>query len=201
MVKTAGLSASPTVLMTQNTALIAMGKIFAATPVDTWKAYLAFHFISDHAQYLPKAFDEANFDFFREDAARRAGAARALEARRRAAQRRARRGGRRDLRREVISRPRPSGRWTSSSRNLRGALRASASPTRPGWTRRPSKAALAKLAAFDPRIGYPVNCIDYSSIKVERTDLLGNAMARRRVPAAAPAPAPSEAGRPRRSGR
>ena len=50
MVKTAGLSASPTVLMTQNTALIAMGKIFAATPVDTWQAYLAYHFISDHAQ-------------------------------------------------------------------------------------------------------------------------------------------------------
>jgi endothelin-converting enzyme/putative endopeptidase len=64
MVKTAGLSSSPTVLMTQNTALIAMGRIFAATPIDTWQAYLTYHFIGDHAQYLPKAFDDARFDFF-----------------------------------------------------------------------------------------------------------------------------------------
>jgi len=39
------------------------------------------------------------------------------------------------------------------------------------------KAALAKLAAFEPRIGHPASYIDYASMKVERRDLLGNAMA------------------------
>ena len=43
------------------------------------------------------------------------------------------------------------------------------------------KAALDKLAAFDPRIGHPVKYIDYSSLKVGRDDLLGNAIARRAI--------------------
>ncbi|PMU31785.1 endothelin-converting protein, partial [Pseudomonas sp. FW305-47B] len=37
-------------------------------------------------------------------------------------------------------------------------------------------AALAKLDKFDPRIGHPVKYIDYASLKVDRGDLLGNAM-------------------------
>jgi putative endopeptidase len=58
--------------------------------------------------------------------------------------------------------------------NLRAPIR-SASPST--WmddaTR---KGALAKLAAFEPRIGHPDKYIDYSSLKVDRGDLLGNAM-------------------------
>ncbi|MEV9121578.1 peptidase M13, partial [Klebsiella pneumoniae] len=37
-------------------------------------------------------------------------------------------------------------------------------------------AALAKLDKFDPRIGHPVKYIDYASLKIDRGDLLGNAM-------------------------
>ena len=33
-------------------------------PLETWKDYLAYHFISDHAAYLSKDFDQANFDFY-----------------------------------------------------------------------------------------------------------------------------------------
>ena len=36
------------------------------------------------------------------------------------------------------------------------------------------KAALEKLAAFDPRIGHPVKYIDYSTLKVVKGDALGN---------------------------
>ena len=138
MVKTAGLSASPTVLMTQNTALIAMGKIFAATPVDTWQAYLAYHFISDHAQYLPKAFDEAKFDFF---AKTLAGVQAQRERWKRGVQLvngAPRRGGRRDLRREVFP---ARGREADGRAHREPARRAtsSASPTRPGWTKRPRR--------------------------------------------------------------
>ncbi|MFL6737034.1 MAG: M13-type metalloendopeptidase, partial [Sphingomonas sp.] len=38
------------------------------------------------------------------------------------------------------------------------------------------KAALEKLAAFEPRIGHPVKYIDYSSLNVVKGDPLGNAM-------------------------
>jgi putative endopeptidase len=35
---------------------------------------------------------------------------------------------------------------------------------------------LAKLAAFDPRVGHPKKWTDYSSLKIDRGDLLGNVM-------------------------
>jgi endothelin-converting enzyme/putative endopeptidase len=45
------------------------------------------------------------------------------------------------------------------------------------WMDAPTKArALGKLATFDPRIGHPVKYIDYSSLAVNRGDLLGNAV-------------------------
>ena len=34
-------------------------------PVATWQKYLAFHLANQYANHLPKAFDEANFAFFR----------------------------------------------------------------------------------------------------------------------------------------
>src|SRR5512142_785149 len=38
------------------------------------------------------------------------------------------------------------------------------------------KAALVKLATFDPRIGHPVTYIDYAKMKISRTDPLANAI-------------------------
>jgi putative endopeptidase len=38
-------------------------KLLDTQSIDTWKKYLAFHLASDYAPYLPKAFDEASFDF------------------------------------------------------------------------------------------------------------------------------------------
>ena len=42
------------------------------------------------------------------------------------------------------------------------------------------KEALAKLAAFEPRIGHPVSYVDYSSLKVVKGDTLGNALRAKR---------------------
>ena len=33
-------------------------------PLESWKAYLTAHFLSDHSSVLPKAFDEATFEFY-----------------------------------------------------------------------------------------------------------------------------------------
>ena len=45
------------------------------------------------------------------------------------------------------------------------------------WMDAPTREqALAKLATFDPRTGHPVKYIDYSSLEVKRGDLFGNAM-------------------------
>jgi putative endopeptidase len=39
-------------------------RLIADMPLATWQAYLAAHFLSDHAAYLPREIDEANFAFF-----------------------------------------------------------------------------------------------------------------------------------------
>jgi putative endopeptidase len=39
-------------------------RLISATPIATWKAYLVAHFLSDHAAYLPKNIDDAQFAFY-----------------------------------------------------------------------------------------------------------------------------------------
>jgi len=175
MIKTAGLTASPQVLMTQNTALAAMGRIFAATPVETWQTYLTYHFISDHAQYLPKVFDEARFDFYSKTLN---GVQTQRERWKRGVQLVNGALGEAVGAAYVARHYPPSAEKQMAEliENLRAAYqqRITASTWMDDETR---KAALVKLAAFEPRIGHPDHYIDYSSMKVERRDLLANVMA------------------------
>ncbi|WP_375398870.1 M13 family metallopeptidase [uncultured Sphingomonas sp.] len=175
LLKTAQLDSSPMVLMTQNTAVTAMGRIFAATPVQTWKDYLAYHFVSDHATFLPKAFDDARFAFY---STTLAGVQVQRDRWKRGVQLMNGSMG------EAVGAiyvakyypPESEKQMGELIENLREAYhdRITAST----WMDEPTrKAALAKLAAFEPRIGHPVKYIDYSSLKVDRTNLLANAMA------------------------
>ncbi|MET3725131.1 M13 family metallopeptidase [Sphingomonas trueperi] len=174
MLKTAGLESSPEILMTQNTALIALGKIFAATPLQTWKDYLAYRFVSDHATYLPKAFDQARFDFYSRTLS---GVQVQRERWKRGVQMVNGALG------EAVGKayvakyypPEAEKQMAELIENLRDSYREriEASTWMDDSTR---KAALAKLAAFEPRIGHPEKYIDYSALKVERGDLLGNVM-------------------------
>ena len=41
----------------------ALAKIFRATPVETWRAYLTFHYLNGQADIMPTAFDDASFEF------------------------------------------------------------------------------------------------------------------------------------------
>jgi putative endopeptidase len=174
LVKTAGLEASPKVLMMQNTAIAAMGKLFAATPVATWQDYLAFHFISDHAAYLPKTFDDARFAFYGQTLS---GVPSQRERWRRgiALTNGALGEAVGQLYVQRFYPPAAEAQMNELIENLRASYqeRISKAP----WMDEPTrKAALAKLAAFEPRIGHPTKYIDYSSFKVVRGDLLGNVM-------------------------
>ena len=59
-----GLGSQQKVIVRQPSAIAAAGKLVASVPLSTWKDYLAFHFLRTHAQYLPTAFDEAQFNFY-----------------------------------------------------------------------------------------------------------------------------------------
>ena len=154
---------------------------------------MAFHFIDNNAQFLPRAFDEANFNFFSRTL-------RGVEQQRD----RWKRGldvlngtlG------EAVGEIYVRRHFPDESRRQMGELIANLRAAfaerlaRLEWmdeaTRRE---ALAKLDAFDPRIGNPVRFIDYSPIRVERGDLLGNIMRAERIPVEPAALAAAEPGR------
>ncbi|MYN05886.1 M13 family metallopeptidase [Pseudoduganella aquatica] len=52
------------VLVMQESAVKEIGRIVAATPVQDWKDYLAYRFISDHAESLPASFANARFELY-----------------------------------------------------------------------------------------------------------------------------------------
>lgn len=174
MLKTAGLQSSPQILMTQNTAVSALGKVFADTPLQTWKDYLAYRFVSDHAAYLPKAFDQARFDFYSKTLS---GVQQQRERWKRGVQIVNGALG------EAVGKayvakfypPAAEKQMAELIENLREAYKDRI--TAASWMDEPTrKAALAKLAAFEPRVGHPEKYIDYSALRVDRNDLLGNTM-------------------------
>ncbi|MBO9714039.1 M13 family metallopeptidase [Sphingomonas sp.] len=174
MLKTAGLESSPKVLMANNTALAAMGKIFTDTPVSTWQAYLTFHFISGNAPMLPKAFDDASFDFYSKTLS-------GVQVKRERWKRGVQmvNGAMGEAVGEIYVAkyfpPAAEKQMAELIENLRGSYQARISGST--WMDEKTKtAALAKLAAFEPRVGHPVKYIDYSTLKIDRNDLLGNAM-------------------------
>src|SRR5213075_2387143 len=62
--RTGGLGAARKVDVAETSAVAAAGRRLADVPLSTWKEYLAFRFISDHSDTLPRAFDGAHFDFY-----------------------------------------------------------------------------------------------------------------------------------------
>ncbi len=60
----AGLAGESEFVLRENDAIQAQARIFGETPLETWRDYLVFHLLDEHASYLPSAFDEASFNFF-----------------------------------------------------------------------------------------------------------------------------------------
>ncbi|MBS0333600.1 MAG: M13 family metallopeptidase [Proteobacteria bacterium] len=47
----------------QPDAIQGLAKLFRATPLETWRGYLTFHYLDASADLLPRAFDDLAFDF------------------------------------------------------------------------------------------------------------------------------------------
>ena len=147
-------------------AVAAAGKRIADVPLETWKEYLDLPLHQRPCRRAAARVRRGQLRFLRQDPVRRSRAARALEARHGHARRQPRRGGRPALRRRALA-GRDGAPGAGARRRHARRLCARRSRTPPGWTRRRRKAALEKLARFDPRIGHPVKWIDYSTFKVE----------------------------------
>lgn len=167
-----GLNGVDTIVVRQTTAVADAGKLLDSVPLSTWKDYVAFHFISDSASSLPKAFDEASFNFFsktlRDQPQQRDRWKRGV-------------GLVNTLMGEAVGQlyvakhypPASSAKMAELIANLRATLEERIKSN--NWMDEPTRAeALKKLAAFDPRIGHPNKWIDYAAIDVQPGDLFGN---------------------------
>lgn len=168
----AGLSQANRVVLAENTAIAAIAKIFAETPVDTLKAWQAFNLVDQAAPYLSKAFDEAHFEFRdrtlsgqqvqRDRWKRGVAAVDSLlgEA-----------SGR--LYVEAYFPPESKAKMAELVANLRVAMKGRIEKL--DWMAPATKAkALEKLAKFDVKIGYPDRWRDYSGLVVTDADLYGD---------------------------
>jgi endothelin-converting enzyme/putative endopeptidase len=174
MLNAADLGTQKQIIVVQPSAVAAAGRLLSSVPLSTWKDYETFHFISSHAPYLSKPFDQAQFDFFsktlRDVASQRARWKRGV-----------------DLVNEALGEglgqiyverhyPAESDRQMGELiSNILAALKEKIQNS--SWMDAPTKTeALAKLAAFEPRTGHPSKYIDYSTLEVKRDDLFGNAV-------------------------
>jgi endothelin-converting enzyme/putative endopeptidase len=171
----AGLGHPKSVIVTEPSAVAGAGKILASTPLSTWKEWLAFRFVSDHAAYLPKAFDNARFAFYSKELQ---GVQQQRERWKRAVA--AVNGALGEGVGQIYVKTHFPAEAEAQMKELIGNLedayreRISSNQWMDEATR---KAALEKLAAFEPRIGHPVKYIDYSSMNVAKGEPLANAMA------------------------
>jgi endothelin-converting enzyme/putative endopeptidase len=169
-----GLGKVNKLVVAEKSAIQGEAKLFASAPLETWKDWTAFHFISSNAQYLPKSFDDAKFNFYsktlRDVPSQRARWKRGV-----------------DLVNGALGEgvgqiyvqrhypPESDRQMHELIDNILAALKDKIQNS--SWMDAPTKArALEKLATFDPRVGHPAKYIDYSSLTVSRGDLLSNAI-------------------------
>jgi putative endopeptidase len=170
-----GLGATKTVDVGPPSAVAAAGKRIQDVSLSTWKEYLTFRFISNHASALPRAIDQANFNFYGKTLStvpeQRARWKRGVEMLDGSLG-------------EAVGQLYVADHWPAETQRqaqeLVDDMRAAYADkiSNASWMDEATrKTALAKLAAFDPRIGHPVKWIDYSKLEINGTDALANAVA------------------------
>ncbi|MCB1686329.1 MAG: hypothetical protein KDI31_17660, partial [Pseudomonadales bacterium] len=155
-------------------AIAPLVEIVRTTPIEVWRAYLAYHLLSNNAPYLAAEIDEENFSFHGRVVY---GQPEQRERWRRAISLVSASNGLGDAIGQVyVARYFPE---TSKTRvlelveYLREALRARIEAL--DWMSGQTKLeAYRKLEGFLPNIGYPDRWRDYSAVRIDRADLMGN---------------------------
>jgi predicted metalloendopeptidase len=168
----AELSGRTHLIVAENTAIRGLAALFDRTGLTTLKSFLIFHYLSDHAAYLPRRFDEARFDFYgrtlRGQPQQRERWKRAVDEVNAALG---------ELAGQLYVKeyfpPASKTKMLELVGNLRAALGLRIDAIE--WMTPETKArAHEKLAAFLPKIGYPDRWKDYSALSVRRDDIMGN---------------------------
>jgi predicted metalloendopeptidase len=169
---TIGYGGESSVIVRELDAIPKLANIFAATPVQTWKAYLTYHFLRSSAHVLPKALDAEVFEFTGKTLN---GQPQQRERWKRAVS--ATNGALGEAVGELyvaqFLQPKAKAAMDLLVENVRKAYRIRIEGN--DWmTAETKKAALEKLAAFRPKIAYPTKWKDYSSMEIASGDAWGN---------------------------
>lgn len=173
MLTKAGIANQKIVVVSQVEYTKSLNNIIKNTPLDTWKTYLKWSLINNTASHLTTSLDNANFEFYgktlygtekqEDDWKRAVNAVNGSLG-------------------EVVGKvyvekhfsPEAKERMTGMVKNLLKAYAESIKKL--DWmSEATKKQALAKVDKFMIKIGYPDKWIDYSSLKVAKNDLYGNA--------------------------
>ncbi len=171
--RSAGLGGASKVVATTNTSLPKIAAIFAQTPMDTLKAWQAFHVVDSSAGLLSSPFVQARFEFRSKTLAGQP----ALAVR----WKRGVRTVNGDLGEAVgevyVARyfpPESKAKMEALIADLKSAYRAHIAALT--WMGDATKVeAQKKLANYDVQIGYPKKWRDYSKLEVRADDLYGDA--------------------------
>jgi putative endopeptidase len=166
------LGARKDVVLAELTAIRDLSALFNRTSLPTLRAFLTFHYLSSHAPYLPKRFDDARFAFYgqtmRGQPQQRERWKRGVDAVDGAVG-------------ESVGRlyvaqyfpPESKAKMQQLVADLRTALSERIDAL--DWMTPETKTrAHEKLVAFTAKIGYPDKWKDYSALVIRRDDLLGN---------------------------
>ena len=161
----AGLGRQAIVVAWQPSALKGFAALVGDRPIEAWKDYLRFHLIDAHAEVLPRAFADAAFAL--------RGDQRTPEARALARTQTAMAGAIGQLYAARHFPPAEKARVRRIVAHVAAAFRAHAAKA--AWLSPPSRAiAQAKLDALYVGIGYPETWEDWSDLRVDPGDAIGN---------------------------
>lgn len=171
MLKASGLDGQSSFIIRQNDAIQGLAKTFGETDLDVIRDYMSASYIGSMASYLPSEIDDARFDFY----------SRALRGTEVQRDRWKRAVSQIDgFMGEMVGKVYVTKYFPEDSKqkmdalveNLRAAFKDGIDNLE--WMGEDTKVqAQDKLAKFNPKIGYPDEWTDYSSLEVDRNDLIG----------------------------
>ena len=178
MLKASGLGEQEHFVLRQNDAIAAMAKTFAGTDVGILRDYMSVSYMGSTAAYLPANVDDARFAFY--GTALRGTKVQRPRWKRAVSQIDGYMG-------EIVGKiyvkkhfpPESKRQMDVLVKNLRGAFKEGIDNLE--WMGEATKVeAQEKLAKFNPKIGYPDEWTDYSSLSVDRSDLIGTVKSARK---------------------
>jgi putative endopeptidase len=160
------------VIVAEKTAFGPLAKIFAATPVSTWRDYLTVHYLHTFASYLPKRFDDLAFSFY---GTTLGGRTQQLDRQTRGVHLLDGQLGE-ALGKLYVARYFPPEAKAKADLLVQNLLKAYEADIQTlDWMTPATRAkALEKIHQFTPKIGYPTHWRDYSALEILRGDVIGN---------------------------